>query len=220
MTTILCYGDSLTWGTNPEDNGLRHAYGDRWPNALRAGLGPRIDLVADGMGGRTTVYDDHTGDCDRNGARLLSSALYSNRPASLVILMLGTNDLKPQIAGTAAAAALGIRRCIEIIRHHAHRLPGAPSPSVLVVAPPLLVPTGNAFLTEMLDMPKAIAQSARFAPLYAEEAKMAGCAFFDAGSVAVASPIDGIHLDAANTRAIGAALIPVVRSLLAEAGGA
>jgi len=35
-------------------------------------------------------------------------------------------------------------------------------------------------------------------------------AFFDAGTVATASPIDGVHLDAMNTRAIGEALVPIV----------
>ena len=31
MKTVLCYGDSLTWGYNPE-TGLRHDYDSRWPN--------------------------------------------------------------------------------------------------------------------------------------------------------------------------------------------
>ncbi len=214
MTTILCYGDSLTWGTNP-DGGMRHAYADRWPSVLKAGLPSDIEVIAEGMGGRTTAYDDYTGDCDRNGAKLLPSLLFSHRPVALVILMLGTNDLKPQIAGTAAAAALGMRRCIEIVRHHATRLP-EPPPQVLLVAPPRLVTTSNPFFTEMLA--GAIAQSARFAPLYADEAQLANCTFFDAGTVATASTIDGIHLDAANTRAIGQALIPVVQGLLAKSG--
>ena len=219
MTTVLCYGDSLTWGTNPDDGGNRHAFGDRWPSVLRAGLGADVEVVAEGMGGRTTAYDDHTGDCDRNGARLLTSVMHSHRPVALVILMLGTNDLKPFIAGSAAAAAIGIRRCIEIVRHHAPRLPVYVEPKVLLVSPPCLVPTPNAFITEMMGS-DAVAQSHRFSSLLAAEADMATCAFFDAAKVAKASPIDGIHLDAANTRAIGAALVPIVRDLLAKGNGA
>ena len=38
--------------------------------------------------------------------------------------------------------------------------------------------------------------------------------FFDAGSVAVADKTDGGHLDAANTKAIGVALVPVVKKIL------
>jgi hypothetical protein len=40
------------------------------------------------------------------------------------------------------------------------------------------------------------------------------CGFFDAGSVARTTPIDGIHLDAENTAAIGRGLEPIVRMML------
>jgi lysophospholipase L1-like esterase len=40
------------------------------------------------------------------------------------------------------------------------------------------------------------------------------CAFFDAGRVSQTAAFDGVHLDAANTRAIGTALVPIVRELL------
>ena len=41
-----------------------------------------------------------------------------------------------------------------------------------------------------------------------------GCGFFDAGTVARTTPLDGVHLDAANTRAIGTALAPLVAKML------
>jgi lysophospholipase L1-like esterase len=52
------------------------------------------------------------------------------------------------------------------------------------------------------------------ASLYRDLADETGCGFFDAGSVAKTSPLDGIHLDADNTRAIGRGLEPVVRMML------
>jgi lysophospholipase L1-like esterase len=52
------------------------------------------------------------------------------------------------------------------------------------------------------------------ASLYSDLADLAGCGFFDAASVAKASPLDGVHLDAANTRAIGRGLEPIVRVML------
>ena len=58
------------------------------------------------------------------------------------------------------------------------------------------------------------AASQRLARLYAELAGLMGCGFFDAGSVAKTTPLDGVHLDAENTRAIGRALAPVVRKML------
>ena len=52
------------------------------------------------------------------------------------------------------------------------------------------------------------------APLYRDLADELDCGFFDAGSVAETTPLDGVHLDAENTRAIGRGLEPVVRMML------
>ncbi|MDP3523986.1 MAG: arylesterase, partial [Hoeflea sp.] len=59
MKTVLCYGDSLTWGYDPETVG-RHRLEDRWPSALAQSLGQGVHVVADGLNGRTTAFDDHT----------------------------------------------------------------------------------------------------------------------------------------------------------------
>ncbi|OYU50171.1 MAG: arylesterase [Rhizobiales bacterium PAR1] len=214
MKTILCYGDSLTWGTNPEAGGVRHAYADRWPNALAAGLGAGFDVVTEGMGGRTTAFDDFLADCDRNGARLLPSMLHSHRPVAVAILMLGTNDLKPATAGNAASAYLGMKRCVEIVQKHSPRLPDYTPPKVIVVAPPHVVATGDTFFAEMFE--GAITESKKLAGYYRRLADEMGCGFYDAASVATASPVDGVHLDGANTRAIGEALVASVRAILSD----
>ena len=41
-----------------------------------------------------------------------------------------------------------------------------------------------------------------------------GSGFFDVSTVATPLPIDGVHLDAENTAAIGRALAPGIRDLL------
>ncbi len=46
MKTILCYGDSLTYGANPTPGGARHAFEDRLPSALEAKLAG-IELMND-----------------------------------------------------------------------------------------------------------------------------------------------------------------------------
>ena len=213
MKTILAYGDSITWGSNPMAGGQRHAPADRWPNVLAAGLGSGFEVINEGLRGRTTGFDDALADCDRHGARLLPTVLYTHAPLDLVILMLGTNDLKPIQAGSWAGAMLGMKRCLEIMRTHSARLPGVPSPRILVVAPPRIVPTADPFYAELFE--GAVAQSEKLAEAYRLLSIEFDTAFFDAGSVAKASPIDGVHLDAANTRAIGQALIPIVKGLLA-----
>ncbi len=212
--SILAYGDSITWGSDPTRGGARHPVSHRWPDVLARELGAGFTVIAEGLRGRTTAYDEHCADCDRNGARFLPTALYTHAPLDLVILALGTNDLKPAVAGPAAAAMLGMRRCIEIVQRHAHRVPGQDASKVLVVSPPRVIATPDLFYADMFA--GAIAESAKMTGFYASLAKELGCGFFDASTVASPRPIDGVHLDAENTTAIGRALAPIVRDMLAH----
>lgn len=211
MKTILCYGDSITWGSDAETGG-RHAFQDRWPNVLQQRLGPGVHVIADGLRGRTTAYDEHLAACDRNGVRILPTALYTHAPLDLVILLLGSNDMKPAIAGTALAAMQGMRRLVEIVRLNATRDGTSEPPAVLIVAPPPLCETASPEYAAMFA--GGVEQSRMIASFYADLADTEGCGFFDAGSVARTTPIDGVHLDAANTRAIGKGLEPIVRVML------
>jgi lysophospholipase L1-like esterase len=210
MKTILCYGDSLTWGYSPEGPS-RHAHEDRWPSVLQKALGDPALVIAEGLNGRTTAFDDHLGSSDRNGARLLPSLLNTHAPLDLVILFLGSNDMKPWIAGRAIAAKQGMQRLIDFVRGHAYPF-GGPAPDILIVAPPPLRETGDPDFAAMFD--GGIEQSRMLASFYADLADLTGCGFFDAGSVAETTPLDGVHLDAAKSRAIGRGLEPVVRMML------
>lgn len=210
MKSVLCFGDSLTWGYDPEGGG-RHAFNDRWPSVLQAALGDQARVIPEGLNGRTTVWDDHLAAADRNGARLLPSILSTHTPLDLVIFLLGTNDMKPLICGKAFGARQGMERLAEIVRYHAYPI-AADAPDILIIAPPAICETADPDYAAMFS--GSIEQSRMLASLYADLADQAGCGFFDAGSVAVTSPLDGIHLDAANTRAIGKALEPITRMML------
>ena len=85
-------------------------------------------------------------------------------------------------------------------------------PAVLVVAPPPLCETANPEFAAMFA--GGVEESRMVAGFYSDLADVEGCGFFDAGSVAVTTPIDGVHLDADNTRAIGRGLEPIVRMML------
>jgi len=210
MKTVLCYGDSLTWGYDAGSQS-RHAYEDRWPSALEAALGPGVRVIPEGLNGRTTAYDDHLADADRNGARLLPTLLATHAPIDLVVILLGTNDMKPFICGSALGAKQGMERLAGIVRGIVYPL-DMPPPLVLLVAPPPICETDDVEFTEMFA--GSIPESQKLAPFYAALADQVGCGFFDAGTVAKTTPLDGIHLDAANTRAVGEALAPVVRVML------
>ncbi|QPC87763.1 arylesterase [Mesorhizobium sp. NBSH29] len=209
--TVLCYGDSLTWGYNAEGP-ARHAYEDRWPSVLQVELGDSALVIAEGLNGRTTAFDDHLADFNRNGATALPVVLATHAPLDLVIIMLGANDMKPFTCGRAIGAKQGMQRLVDIISGMAYPL-DAPAPDVLLVAPPALCDTENSDFAAMFE--GGVAEAQKLAGLYARLADEVGCGFFDAGSVAVTTSLDGVHLDAENTRHIGSALAPVVRLMLA-----
>ncbi|MFZ2102792.1 MAG: SGNH/GDSL hydrolase family protein [Oricola sp.] len=209
MKTVLAFGDSLTWGYDPVSPG-RHAREDRWPSALAEALGGRAEVIAEGLNGRTTAFDDHLGDADRNGARVLPTLLATHKPLDLVIIMLGTNDLKPAIAGSAIAAKQGVERLVSIV--HRHDWTAGEAPDVLIVAPPPFCETANPDFAAIFA--GTIEESHMLGSMYADLADEMECGSFDASTVAKTTPLDGIHLDAANTKAIGKALAPVVSLML------
>jgi lysophospholipase L1-like esterase len=212
MKNILAFGDSLTWGFRAGE-WTRHAYEDRWPNVLAAGLGSKARVVEEGLNGRTTAYDDFTMPAEMNGAKTLPVLLKTHEPLNLVIIMLGTNDLKFAARCRAFDASLGMGRLVEIAQKHPYNS-NYPPPQILVMSPPALVPTKDEWFNELWGA--ALAESKLFAKHYSRVAKDMGVHFFDAGSVAKSDPTDGGHLDAANTRAIGEALVPVVKGILGE----
>jgi lysophospholipase L1-like esterase len=210
MKNILAFGDSLTWGAIAGQD-ARHAFEDRWPNVLASGLNGAARVFAEGMNARTTVFDDPTDSTNLNGAVALPIMLKTHQPLDLVIIMLGTNDIKFAARCRAFDAAMGIERLIKIAKGFDFRT-GFPKPQILIISPPALVPTEDEWFNELWG--HAIDESHKFARHYARVAKEQGVHFFDAGSVATCDPTDGGHLDAENTRAIGEALVPVARKIL------
>ena len=209
MKTILAYGDSLTWGCLPGMTG-RHAFEDRWPTSLDGATGGKFRILAEGLNGRTTVFDDFSVAADRNGARVLPTILATHAPLDLVILMLGTNDLKPFLSGSAYAAAGGMGRLVQLVRHYG-MTEKAETPAILIVSPPHIAATDN---PAMRGMDALIEESHQLGPLYRAVAEQNGCAFFDAASAVHVSAVDGVHMDAANSRILGEALAPIVTKLL------
>lgn len=198
---VLCFGDSLTWGLDPL-RGRRYGEATRWPLVMERAYGPGLRAIEEGQGGRTTVFDDPTSQVSKNGAEALPMLLSTHQPLDLVIIMLGANDLKPGICGSADRAAEGIGQLIDLIQSHPwHASCGVPG--ILIVSPPHFRRTaeGNA-----PRLGREISESLRLQPAYRTVAATRGCHFFDAATVADASSVDGVHLEAEATCAIGLAI--------------
>jgi lysophospholipase L1-like esterase len=99
MRTVLCYGDSNTWGYDPAS---KHRFRDsvRWTGVLQHLLSNRCRVIEEGLNGRTTVWPDPIAEY-RNGKQMLIPTLETHKPLELVILMLGVNDCKRKFAASA-----------------------------------------------------------------------------------------------------------------------
>jgi lysophospholipase L1-like esterase len=196
MKRILCYGDSNTWGYDPVTQD-RFDDQTRWPRVLGRILGPGYEVIEEGLGGRTTVWDDPI-EGYKNGRDYLIPCLESHRPLDLVIILLGTNDLKKRFSLSAFDIAQGAGVLVRVVQASlAGR--GGQSPPVLLLAPPPLAP-----LTEYGEMFAGAASiSQKLAAHYARVAQGLGCAFWDTGQVVVSSPLDGIHLEGEQHRRLG-----------------
>jgi lysophospholipase L1-like esterase len=210
MKHILAFGDSLTWGAVAIKR-LRHPHDVRWPNVMAAGLGGAARAIEEGLNGRTTVFPDPTEDVERNGVVALPMLLKTHEPLDLVIIMLGTNDIKFANRCRAFDASMGMARLIGLIQRFPFNENYA-RPQILIMSPPHLVKTDDEWFNNLWD--HAIEESKLFAQHYARVAKEEGAHFFDAASVAKADPADGGHLDADSTIAIGKALVPIVKGIL------
>ncbi len=206
MTTILCFGDSITWGFNPAD-GTRFPFERRWSGVLEATLGPGARVIEEGLNGRTVATDSWVLP-NRDGRAMLAPLLETHAPLDWVILMLGTNDVAPTYKLEAAEIAFGMATLVWTVQKSGAGTGGG-APQILVVAPP---PLGRMSPLMELFFAGAEAKSRALAAAYATVAEANGCRFLDASTVAAAGDPDGVHPDAAGQRALGLA----VSQLLAE----
>jgi lysophospholipase L1-like esterase len=216
MKTILCYGDSNTWGAPPviDENTFmnipRYGMDVRWGSVLRTKLGDGYWVIEEGLNGRTTALDEPEGGSqDKNGKRYLPLCLETHQPLDLVILLLGTNDLQSHFGQSAGDIAKNAGVLAKIVQTSTF-LPGYTAPKALLICPP---PVGK--LTFFADALVGAAEKSRqLAPLYRHEAETYGCEFLDAGQVITSSDRDGIHLEASEQQKLGLAVAERVRQIL------
>lgn len=211
--TVMCFGDSNTHGTIALRQPLdirRFARDVRWPGQMAAALGSDWHVVEEGLPSRTTVHDDPVEGHHKNGVRVLPALLDSHRPLDLVIVMLGTNDLKMRYNVPAMDIAISAEQLLRIIAGSIAG-PDLKPPQALLVSPVPIEETG--FLAEMFA--GGAAKSRLLATYFQSIAARHGAGFFDAGSVAVVDPVDGIHLTADAHAALGGAMARKVRDMFA-----
>lgn len=182
--TILCYGDSNTWGQRPDKG--RYAADVRWTGLLQRSLGQNYYVIEEGLSSRTTDLD-YARKPGRNGKTYLAPCLDSHRPLDLVILMLGTNDFKIEFNRSATDIAEAVRSLVQIIQEKT-------AAKILLVSPILVDDTTTLFQKLYPDYynHESVVKSQQLAAEIEKVANETGCVFADASQVAVPGE-DGIH---------------------------
>jgi lysophospholipase L1-like esterase len=213
MKQIFVYGDSLSWGFIPGTR-QRLPFEYRWPGVLEIQLnvaGQGVRVIEDCLNGRRTVLEDPIRP-GRNGLIGIGQRMEVNSPLALVILMLGINDFQSQYTFNAWHSSQGIAGIVRAMRT-APIEPGISVPPILIVSPPSITTLAR---DSMIKYAGAEKKCAGMAEAFRAVADAEGCAFFDAGSVARLSSIDGIHLDADQQEALGRALTGKVIEILSK----
>lgn len=208
--TVLCFGDSNTFGQPAEGRG-RWPPDVRWTGRLQQLMGTEYAIIEEGLGGRTTDLDDPDRD-DRNGRNYFQPCLRSHSPLDSVVIMLGNNDLKTKFRREAAAVAGAIERYIDVLERIAWTRTGG-IPSVLLVGPIHLDPDRPGFAEQSSEYDaESVRKSRELGAAIRRVAEKRKTLFVDAATVA--SPgADGIHLSRESHQPLAELIAREIRSI-------
>ena len=190
---ILCYGDSNTWGWIPSGMGkLRYDINKRWPGILQNKLGNDYEVIEEGLGGRTTMFDDPRPEFSgRNAFTTLPIIIETHLPLDLVILMLGTTDTKEMLNLSVDEITNGIRKLIKTIKKF-KTLDNTISPKILIIVPPIVDETAN-FASQLFkggtEKAKSLVNS------YKKVAEEENVLYLDPTNEIFVNKEEGVHMD-------------------------
>ena len=188
MKSVLCFGDSNTYGLKPDGSG-RFEKTERWTGVLSDMLGHQdYEVIEEGLVGRTTVFEDSTRQ-GRNGSKLLPILLESHGPVDTVVVMLGTNDCKAVYNASPKLIARGAEILLRQIRDNNS------AAKILLLSP---IHLGDTIWKEEFDPEfdeKSVITSKELKAVFAKLAEEFDCMFLAASDVAKPSETDQEHLD-------------------------
>jgi len=194
MKNILCFGDSNTWGYDPATK-TRFSRDTRWTGLLQKYLGNDYYIVEEGLNGRTTNVDEKEEynlgyfRKNRSSLDLLPAIIESHYPLDLIVVMLGTNDLKSNFNRSSNQIAEDMKLvCQTIINNEYFN-----SKSLLLVSPTHIEENSDIILDSFINTNK---KAMALASLYENISKELGVEFLDASKIVKTNTIDGIHWDA------------------------
>ncbi len=206
MKTVLCFGDSNTFGEKA--SGGRFERWERWTGLVQKELGEDYYIIEEGCGGRTTVWDDPIEE-HKNGKKYLIPCLHSHMPIDLIVIMLGTNDLKNRFSLSSLDITYSIENLILSINKENCGKDGR-NPRILLISPPQIEN-----LTKLADI--LIGAKAKREELSGRLETLAGelCIdFLDAAKYVTIDPQDGVHMDLQGHAALASVISEKIDQIL------
>ena len=208
--SVVCFGDSLTWGFNPVDR-TRYGHDLRWTRLMQKVLGDGFYVIEEGLNSRTTVFEDPVRG-DKNGLAHLATVRKTHMPIDILVIMLGTNDLQTRFGMSANAIAVAMSRLLYEARL-ATDDPEGRAPKILLMSPPPLGNLKGSRVEALFSGEVSREVSRGLSGEYRQIASDYGVAFLDTGAIVSASPIDGVHLDPEMQLPLAKAVAAEVRKL-------
>lgn len=209
MKRIVCYGDSNTWGYDGESC-QRFGDTERWTGLLQELLGTEYKIIEEGLNSRTTVFEDPLAP-GKNGLLYLTPMVCSQLPFDLLILMLGTNDLKRMYHVGSFEVAEGIGRLLRTFQNVMLEKTGSVG-KVLLLSPIAIEPAANGEYMYGFDE-HSKEEAGTLGAALEQVAVMYGCEFTDMAKVTAPGKADGIHLDRDGHRAVAEFLAKRIKSM-------
>jgi lysophospholipase L1-like esterase len=207
--TVMCFGDSNTWGY-PPDGSERYDRDTRWPGVLQKELGEDFYVIEEGLCGRNTVWDDPI-EGYKNGLKQLVPLLHSHAPLGLIIIMLGTNDLKNRFSVSALDIAWSVGRLVDTVKKSQAAYTGD-VPQVLVICPPPLADMSKSPFKDILIGGEE--KSRQLAPAFKAYCSENDIDLLDAGRIIESSEVDGVHFAPEQHAILARAVAEKVRDIL------
>lgn len=190
-TKILCYGDSNTYGYDPDSDWGRYPETVRWVEKLGILLGDGYEVANEGLNGRTTAYDWLEGSL-RNGLTAFTPCLERQNPVDVLIFMLGTNDCSSDLSLPVEKIVEGLEKLVLKAKKEAKTADGKEPVFVLIVPAAIGENYVGTVFAHQLDGGSVIKSRALSEPYRALSEKY-GTLFLDASDLEV-SPRDCEHL--------------------------
>lgn len=211
---IVCFGDSNTWGYNPE-NGTRYSDDIRWTKLLEKKFGGEYRIIEEGQNGRTIACPDPWEWGTKCGMDTILPIIESHMPMEALVIMLGSNDLKSKFNLPAPDIAGSLQNMLKSVRGHCQYYLNKPDLKILVVAPPAIGEDfGNSPFIEFFDVNEVINKSKALPIWYELVAKQFGCEFLDATSKVSGGSVDSLHLSVEGHKVLADLVYQKLKSML------